>query len=138
MTDWKDRTEAGRRVHILVDPETKDWRIGDDGHLAWDSTVSSAVYDCVMTRRGTIATNPDYGSRLHEGWKLSDRMPRELETDILASLEPLIKSGAIRAGSTVVTVEASGGYPVSVRVEYIGGGGDKQRVNIPIQPGYMP
>jgi repressor of nif and glnA expression len=137
MTAWKDRTEAGRRVHILVDPETRDWRIGDDGHLAWDSTVCSAVYDAVMTRRGSVPVNPGYGSGIHEAWKMSDRMPRELSTDIVSSLEPLVKSGAIREGTISVTVEASGGYLVQVRIEFEDGGGDKQRLDIPIQPGYL-
>jgi repressor of nif and glnA expression len=132
QNDWKARTEAGRRVHVLVDPETRDWRIGDDGHLAWDSTVCSAVYDCVMTRRGSVPVNPGYGSGIHGAWKLSDRMPRELEDDIRSSIEPLVKSGAVKEGSVTVTVEASGGYLVSVRVEFLDGGGIKQKLDMPL------
>lgn len=131
---WQTRSAEGRKRAILIDEETKDWRI-EDGKLVFDSTSVSQVYHAVMTSIGTIPTSPDYGSRVNEAWKITTTMPREFEASIRASLESLITTGVIESGTIEVEFTPySGGYG-SLSVQWSDGGGQRRNLAIPIQPG---
>jgi len=134
---WLARTESGRRRHILIDELTQDWRIGADGHLAWDGTSVSAVYHAIATKIGTIPTSPSYGSRLHDPWKMLGTLPRELSASLEASLEPLVASGVVKQGSIKIEVTPAGGAVASVSIEWADGGGQRQTTTVSIQPGIL-
>lgn len=133
---WTNRTEGGRARSILVDEYSQDWRIDASGHLAWDSTSVSQVYDAVMTMLASVPSNPTYGSRLHDGWKLGGTMPQELEASILSALEPLVVAGIVKRGTARVEIEQAGPYIAKVSIQWTDGGGQKQDLAIPIQPGF--
>jgi hypothetical protein len=132
---WKDRTASGRKRAILIDERTKDWRVLN-GRLQFDGTSISQVIHAITTKLGTIPGFPEYGSQLRKGWQVLDVDMRELQASLVSALEPLEDAGVVKAGSARVEVVAQGGYVVAIKVEWIDGGGPKQTVTIPIQPGY--
>ncbi len=132
---WEARTEGQRKRAILIDEVTKDWRLSS-GRLQWDATSVSQVYHAVLTQLASIPTSPQYGSRLHEPWKIIGTQIQELEFSLLSALSPLEDTKVIKAGSASVEVEPAGGFIVSVRVIWTDGGGEKQDLQVPIQPGF--
>jgi len=131
---WQDRTEGGRKRAILIDVETRDWVISD-GLLQWDSTCGSQVYHALLTAIGSIPTSPKYGSRVHEAWPMTVSMPRELESSLRASLEPLVKAGVIKADPIRIEVTPYGGGIGAIQVNYVDGGGQSRDLYVPLQPG---
>ena len=133
---WTERTQGGRRRVHLIDPETQDWVVSE-GRIQWDSTAATQVYHAVMTQIGSMPSAPGYGSRVHEAWKITTAFPRELESSLYASLDPLIVAGVIKSGSLTITVTPYKGDIATILVEYEDGGGQKQRLEIPAQPGIL-
>ena len=80
---------------------------------------------------------PEYGSEVHGEWKITTAFPRELESSLYASCAPLIDAGVVEDGSLTITVTPYRGDIASIRVEYTDGGGQKQALDIPVQPGIM-
>jgi hypothetical protein len=133
---WEDRAPSGGRERsFLIDEVTGDWRIRD-GRFVFDSTPVSQVLHAVATEIGSVAVDPEYGSRIHEDWKMAAVQFRALEASIATAVDPYIKSGAVKKGSLNVEVSAQGSYVVAVRVDFTDGGGERRTLNIPIQPGY--
>jgi hypothetical protein len=132
---WQQRTEGARKRAILIDEVTKDWRIVD-GRLQWDATSVTQVYHAIATKIGSIPSSPEYGSRLYDNWKIITTMPRELEASLLATLEPLEKANVVKPGSASIDIEILPGNITQVLIEWIDGGGQKQDLAIPIQPGF--
>jgi len=133
---YEERIQGGRRRVHLIDPETKDWVVVD-GRILWDSTAATQVYHAVMTKIGSMPSAPEYGSRVHEAWKITTAFPRELEASLYSSLDPLIVAGVIKSGSLTITVTPYKGDIATIVVEYEDGGGQKQRLEIPAQPGIL-
>jgi len=133
---YAERTQGGRRRVHLIDPDTKDWVVVD-GKILWDSTATSQVYHAIMTQVGSMPSAPEYGSRVHEGWKMTTAFPRELEGSLYASLDPLIEAGVIKRGTLTITVTPYKGEIATIVIEYEDGGGQKQSLDIPVQPGIM-
>jgi len=132
---WVERTASGRKRAILIDLETRDWRILN-GRLQWDGTSISQVAHAILTKLESIPGFPGYGSQLRKGWQVLDVDMRELQASLVSSLEPLEDSGVVKPGSARVEVTAQGGYVVAIKVEWIDGGGQSQTIVIPIQPEY--
>ena len=133
---WTERTLEGRRRVHLIDPETQDWVVSE-GRIQWDSTAATQVYHAIMTKIGSMPSAPEYGSRVHDPWKITTAFPRELESSLYASLDPLIVAGVVKSGSLNITVTPYKGDIATILVEYEDGGGQKQRLEIPAQPGIM-
>jgi hypothetical protein len=134
-TKWQQRTEGARKRALLIDEVTKDWKVVN-GRLQWDATSVSQVYHAIATKIQSIPTSPEYGSRLYDNWKIVASMPRELEASLLASLGPLIDANVVKEGSASIDIDVVAGNIVTVLIEWRDGGGQKQDLAIPIQPGF--
>ena len=132
----EDRTRGGRRRVHLIDETVQDWVV-EDGRILWDSTAATQVYHAIMTEVGSMPSAPEYGSEVHGEWKITTAFPRELESSLYASCAPLIDAGVVEDGSLTITVTPYRGDIASIRVEYTDGGGQKQALDIPVQPGIM-
>lgn len=111
---------------LYIDPLTRDYVL-EDGRFQVDEELSTAVYLCLETQRGTRIGDPDFGSRLHELRKNPQRSAEQAPALVKEALQPLFDEGLVTDVTTsaevidegivlYITVTGPGAKPATFQV----------------------
>lgn len=102
---------------FYIDPQTGDHVLAD-GLIEMDEEITTQIYLCLMTERGTRLGDAEFGSRLHELAQEKSPAAAALRVDgvVLEALQPLFDEGALDSVTTSSEVMADG-LAISITVE---------------------
>lgn len=92
---------------LYIDPITRDYVL-EDGRFQVDDDLTTQVYLCLETQRGTRIGDKDFGSRLHELTKNPQRSAEQAPALVKEALQPLFDEGLITDVVTVATAIEEG------------------------------